>query len=182
MRGFTDRRIAMVWLNKKGKVTDERIIIAQNKIYREIYTVIMVICLLSIVIKLYLYDTTSIKLIITECIILFLSSGYYMARSASLGIFSDEVEIHDRTSKTPMSSKNIYIGLSIGVLIGLFFGVRSAFLYGDGYLNSIFTFAIVLCASLMIYVPFFLLIISVPFLAAKKASLKAAEKDLNDED
>lgn len=172
----------MNWFPKKNKVNDERIINAQNKIYREIYTVITIICLLSVAIKFYLYETTSIKLIITEFIILFLSSVYYMARSASLGIFSDEVEIHDRTSKTPMSSKNIYIGLSIGVLIGISFGARSAFLYGNGYLNSIYLFALVLFASLMIYVPFFLLLISGSFLVAKKASLKVAEKDLDDED
>ncbi|MFO1446390.1 hypothetical protein KDN24_24930 [Bacillus sp. Bva_UNVM-123] len=163
---------------KRKKVADERITHIQNKIYREIYHIVSAISLLSIITKFYLYEI-NIKLVITELIIIFISSIYYFVRAANLGIFSDEIEIHDRQSTTPMSSKNIYIGIGLGVAVGLFFGVRSAIIYGDGYANSMFTFAIVFLASIMIYLPFFLVVICVPYLAAKKASLKAAERDLD---
>ncbi len=171
----------MGWFRNRKKVVDERITNAQNRIYREIYFIISAICLISIFTKFFLYEI-SVKLVITELIVILVSSIYYMVRAASLGIFSDEIEIHDRNSRTPMSSKKIYFCLGIGVVAGLIFGVRSAIIYGDGYLNSIYTFAIVFFASLVIYLPFFLVIIVVPYFAAKRASQKVSEKDLDVED
>ncbi|QED46244.1 DUF6773 family protein [Cytobacillus dafuensis] len=170
----------MSWFRKRKKVVDERIRNTQNKIYREIYMLIMVICLLSIAAKMYILGLEA-KQIMTELIILFVSGIYYTVRAASLGIFSDEVEIHDRNSKVPLSSKNVYFVLSFGLIISIFFGVRSAMIYGEGYLNSIFIFVLVLFSSLMINVPFFLVVIVGSFSAAKSASLKASEKDLDDE-
>lgn len=171
----------MGWFIIRKKVVDERITNTQNRIYREIYLIISAICLLSIFTKFFLYEI-SLKLVITELIIILFSSIYYIIRAVSLGIFSDEMEIHDRNSKIPMSSKNIYFSLGIGVAAGIIFGVRSAIIYGDGYLHSIYTFAIVFFASLVIYLPFFLVIIVVPYFAAKRASQKVSEKDLDVED
>ncbi|KOP79654.1 DUF6773 family protein [Cytobacillus solani] len=169
----------MKWLSKRQKIADERMINMQNKIYKEIYTIVMILCLISIVTKYYLYGIDA-KIVTTELIILFVSGIYYTVRAASIGIFSDEVELHDRNSKVPMSSKNVYIGLGLGVIIGLFFGIRSAIVYGSGLLNSIFYFVIVFFATLMIYLPLFLVLFAGGFSVAKKASIKATEKDLDE--
>ncbi|WP_102272671.1 DUF6773 family protein [Cytobacillus massiliigabonensis] len=169
----------MKWLWKRQKIADERMINMQNEIYKEIYTIVMVLCLISVAIKYYMYGI-DIKLVTTELIILFVSGIYYIVRAASKGIFSDEVELHDRNSKVPMSSKNVYIGLGLGVIIGLFFGIRSALLYGNGFLNSLFYFVIVFFASLMIYLPLFLVLFAGSFSVAAKASKKASEQDLDE--
>lgn len=169
----------MKWLKKRQKIADERIINMQNKIYKEIYMVVNALCLISVIIKYYLYGI-DIKLVITELVILFASGLYYTVRAASLGIFSDEVELHDRNSKVPMSSKNVYIGLGLGVMIGLFFGVRSAIVYGNGLLNSLFYFVIVFFATLMIYLPLFLVLFAGSFSVASKVSKKATEQDLDE--
>ncbi|MGN7403579.1 DUF6773 family protein [Cytobacillus praedii] len=169
----------MKWLSKRQKIADERIINMQNKIYKEIYMIVMVLCLISVAMKYYLYGI-DVKLVTTELVILFASGIYYTVRAASLGIFSDEVELHDRNSKVPMSSKNVYIGLGLGVFIGLFFGIRSAIIYGNGLFNSLVYFFIVFIASLMIYLPFFLVLFAGSFSVAAKASKKASEQDLDE--
>lgn len=169
----------MKWLGKSQKIADERINNMQNKIYKEIYMVVNALCLISVAIKYYLYGI-DIKLVITELVILFASGLYYTVRAASLGIFSDEVELHDRNSKVPMSSKNVYIGLGLGVMIGLFFGIRSAIVYGNGLVNSLFYFIIVFFATLMIYLPLFLVLFAGSFSVASKVSKKATEQDLDE--
>ncbi|MBY0121262.1 DUF6773 family protein [Bacillus sp. S/N-304-OC-R1] len=171
----------MNWFQKRKKAVDERVLNMQNKIYREIYLLIMGICFLSIVVKMYIFNLEP-EQSITEFIILLISGIYYTVRATRLGIFSDEVEIHDRNCKIPMSSKNVYFGLGFGLLMSLFFGVRSAIVYGDGYGNTIFTFVLVFFVSLMMYVPFFLIVIVGPFSAAKFASKKVAAKDLEDDE
>lgn len=171
----------MILFQKRKKTVDERVLNTQNKIYREMYLLVMGICWLSLIIKQFIFDL-GLKEILTELIILIITGIYYTARSAALGIFSDEVEIHDRNSKVPMSSKNVYIGLGFGLLISLFFGIRSAIVYGDGYQQSIIYFVLVLFVSLMMYIPFFLIVIVGPFSAAKSASEKAAAKDLEDDE
>lgn len=166
---------------KRNKIMDERVVNIQNKIYREIYVLISAICMLSAAIKFYLYGVGK-GIAYTEIIILVASTIYYFTRSASLGIFSDEVEIHDRNHKTPMSSKNVYLALALGVCASLFFGVRSALVYGEGFLNSLYYFGIVFVAAFAIYLPIFIIIFVIPFILAKKASLKASEKDLIDKE
>ena len=170
----------MKWFQKRKRFVDERILNMQNQIYREIYLLVMGICLLSVIAKQYIFDL-DIKQALTELIILLITGVYYLVRAASSGIFSDEVEIHDRNSKVPMNSKNVYFGLGFGLLISLFFGIRSAIVYGDGYLQSILYFVTVTFVSLMIYIPFLIIFFAGSFSAAKEVSKKAAEKDLEND-
>ena len=81
------------------KTTDERIENVGNKIYREMYHVIMAICLVSFVVKMYKYGA-GIEEAVLELVILIGGGVYFLARSIFLGVFWDEVEMHDRISKT----------------------------------------------------------------------------------
>ncbi|WP_091610571.1 DUF6773 family protein [Marinococcus luteus] len=88
-------------------------------------------------------------------------SLYYMARGWQLDIFSAEREMHDRTSRIPMTAKNfIYAGAG-GVAFSLYLGTRSAILYAEGTAQSINYFFLVAVVSLMIYIP---LLIGLAFL------------------
>lgn len=160
----------------KGKaLKDERIVNTENKLYKEAYIVAMVICFASIIVKTYLYgfNTSTIG---TELLILIVSGFYYSVRTVKLGLYSDEIEMHDRTSRIPMSLKNIIIGIVSGALIALFFGIRSAVLYGNDS-NRIWYFIITFIASISIYVPFYTVIIVLSDAAARRASKKASEKN-----
>lgn len=164
------------WLSSRGKQADERIVNIQNKIYKEIYMLVMLICLASVIGKFIMLgmDTS----VITELAILLASSLYYLIRSASLGIYSDAVEVHDRTSKFKMSTKNIITGSVMGVGLALFFGLRSAVLYADGGLQSLWYFVLVAFVSLMIYVPLFLALTFGLHTVANKASAHVNKDDL----
>ncbi|GAA0607129.1 hypothetical protein GCM10009001_25530 [Virgibacillus siamensis] len=166
---------------RKNNMKDERVINLQNKIYRELYILVLVICMISAIIKIFLYGMGT-DAIYTEMIILLAQGVYYAFRSAGMGIFSDEVEMHDRTSKMPMEKKMLIKGLIFGVAIALFFGTRSAILYGENTGNPIYTFFLVMFVSLIIYVPFFVLVLVISHTAMKKKSDKAVEKQLDDMD
>lgn len=117
-------------LYKREKITDERVVNIQNKIYKEVFQLAIAISILSIIIKFYLYGLNS-ELVITEFIIIIIPSFFYTVRTIWLGIYSDEIELHDRTSKIPMSIKQVFVGLVTGIAIAMFFGVRSSLLYGN---------------------------------------------------
>lgn len=136
----------------------------------------MLISLASIIVKFVMLgkDTP----VITEIVILLASSLYYLIRSASLGIYSDAVEVHDRTSKFKMSTKNIIAGSALGLGLALYFGFRSATLYADGGLQSLWYFVLVAFVSLMIYVPLFLLLTFGLHKAANKASMHVNKEEL----
>lgn len=164
---------------RKNKMKDERVINLQNKIYREIYILVIIICFISAAIKNYLHGPGSDTLY-TEMAILVASGIYYAFRSASLGIFSDEVEMHDRTSKMSMERKNLIKGMTVGIVLSLLIGMRSAILYGEGTGNSIYNFFLVFVVCLMMYVPFFVLLLVVSHTFMKKRSDKAVGKQLDD--
>ncbi|NLP51706.1 DUF6773 family protein [Bacillus sp. RO1] len=163
------------------KVEDERIVTAQNKIYREIYFLVMAICLISIGFKFYQYGF-AVSSIYTELAILFLQGVYYTARGASMGVLSDEVEMHDRKSKVPMKWKTLFWGGASGVIIAIFFGLNSALNYADTTAQAYSYFFMVFFVSLMIYIPFLVLLSGSTFLAAMNRSKKAAEKELNEDE
>lgn len=164
------------WISSKRKQMDERIVNTQNKIYKEIYTLVMLICLLSVIVKFLALGTDTS--VITEVVIMLASSLYYLIRSVSLGVYSDAVEVHDRSSKFKMSTKNIVAGSTLGLGLALFFGLRSASLYADGTTQSLWYFILVFTVSLMIYAPVFLLLTFGLHMAANKASTYVNKDEL----
>lgn len=167
----------MNWFNK-SKLADERITNLKNQIYKEAYILIAVICSASIILKIFLQEDPST---LTEVIVLLAGGIYYGVRSVMLGIYSEEVEAHDRENKTPYSRKNILSGLAIGLGIALFFGIRSALLYGKGDLETqAWYFFLVFIVSLIIYLPFFIVLLTLAHHLANKASKKVSESDLRE--
>ncbi len=159
----------------KQKIVDERIENTQNKIYREAFILAILICVLSVIVKFYLYGV-NYQLVIVEFLVITIPTFYSFIRTVWLGIYSDEIEIHDRISKIPISEKNILIGLGIGIAIALFFGIRSSVLYGNDT-NRLWYFAIVFFASLMIYCPLLAAAMFAMDSIAKKISKRASLKD-----
>jgi len=164
--------------NLKKKPKDERIENTKNKIYKESYFFIMVICFISIGVKYYLYGNIP-KPVITELLVIFLSSLYYVIRTVCLGIYMDEIEVHDRKNKLSMSTKNIIIGVVFGVVMAISFGLKSSIKYGNNG-NRLWYFIIVFIASIMIYCPFFIAFIAIGDIAARKASKKITQKHENE--
>lgn len=99
-------------LPKKG--INERLENVRNKIYKEIHRIIMAICLVSLIFKIFILGTRT-EGVVLELLILFVSGVYYLARSIFLGLYWDEVELHDRKSGISMSNKTIFMsgGLSL---------------------------------------------------------------------
>lgn len=170
----------MMSLFKKANVKDERITNIKNKIYAEIFILVIVICGISSFVKGTIYDM-GIESIITELSILFISGVYYLYRSTRLGVVSAEVEMHDRKSKWPQKKKNLVYGIILGVGIALFLGINSAVRYAEGVGQSIYYFFLVAIVSLIFYLPFFLFVLVVGHDVAKKKSDEAIDKMLDDE-
>ncbi|RCX20631.1 hypothetical protein DFP94_103363 [Fontibacillus phaseoli] len=169
----------MKWFGK-NRLDDERILHLKNKIFREAFILIMVICNFSLLLKLLVFRS-DLESVITELVIVTAASLYYSIRTVTLGIYSEQIEAHDSRSKVPYSRKNILSGLGTGMAISLFFGIRSAILYGDGQFSTqAWYFFIVFAVSLMIYLPFFIGILAVTHSLANKASKKVSDDDLLD--
>lgn len=163
---------------KNNHPVDERIEIIKNKIYKEISILVMCLCIISIMVKYSMYGQ-NIKLIATELIIIFSTSIYYTIRIVYLGIYSDEVEMHDRTSKISMNTKNIIIGLVAGISIAIFLGFRSALLYGTTARIRVEYFSLVFIVSILIYLPFFIIFLMSQHSIANKISKKQSSKKIN---
>lgn len=165
----------MKWF-KRNAVEDERIVNMKNQLYKEVYTLIMVICSISVIIKSFMLTTT--ESVLLEMLIIIGGSLYFGIRSVTLGIYSDEVEIHDQKSKVSFSKRTAISGLVIGVVLALFFGIRSAVLYGNG--NSLTEwkyFFIVFLVSLIIYLPLFVVMNSAIHYGANKVSRRMSQND-----
>lgn len=156
--------------------TDERITNSLNKVYKEAYYVVMLICFISLAVKVYLYGY-DIKFIALEVLIIIIPSLFFNVRTVWLGLYSDEVEIHDRTSKIPMSAKSIVIGVGFGVAMALFFGIRSSILYASNNSQRVWYFITVFLVSLIIYCPFFIAVTAIPNFVASKVSKKINSKN-----
>ncbi|CAH0269620.1 hypothetical protein SRABI96_03654 [Peribacillus sp. Bi96] len=159
---------------RKKMITDERVENVRNKIYKEMYHVILAICLVSALFKLYKYGAGSGELYL-ELVIIVAGGLYYLARSIFLGVFWDEVEMHDRTSKTPMSRKTIFGTVALALIIAIFMGVNSAVSYADSSSQGIWYFVLVSFVSVMIYLPILLLFFGGIYLLAKKIGMKNSE-------
>lgn len=156
---------------RRKKITDERVEYLRNKIYKEMYHVILAICLVSALFKLYKYGADSGELYL-EFVIIVAGGLYYLARSIFLGVFWDEVEMHDRTSKTPMSRKTVFGTIALALIIAIFMGVNSAVSYADSSSQGVWYFVLVSFVSVMIYLPILLLFFGGIYLLAKKIGMK----------
>lgn len=164
----------MKWF-KKSTIHDERIVNLKNKVHKEAYTLILLICGISIMIKSFLNLETSSML--TELIVILAGSIYLGVRSIMLGIYSDEVEVHDQTSKISYNWRNVILGLIIGISLSLFLGIRSSVLFAETSYEKWWFFFLVFITSLLLYIPFFIGFNVVVHHFANKASQKAAQKD-----
>ncbi|WBW97282.1 DUF6773 family protein [Oceanirhabdus sp. W0125-5] len=164
----------MKLFKKRNQIVDERIENAENKIYKEVYYIIVAIAFVSMVIKHFLYGTEGI--LTTEFWIIVLPAIYCQIRKVSIGIYYDSIEMHNRSSKVSWENKNIIIGVIFGLIISGFFGIRSAILFG-GETKKIFYFLVVFVAAFMIYVPFFVLVTVISNSISKKLSKKVNSKD-----
>lgn len=163
------------------KILDERIINMQNKIYREVFIFITIICFASIAVK-FLTIGREFNLIVTEFLILILSGVYYQYRSVKTGLFSDEVEISNANHKFKYSTRTLMIVAMIGILIGLMFGLNSAINYADTTSQAIYYFFLVFFGSLVFYIPVLLLVLFVPYVILKIQSDKINKKMLQELD
>ncbi|MFE4130565.1 DUF6773 family protein [Peribacillus sp. YIM B13482] len=156
------------------KIKDERVEHVRNKIYKEMYHVILAICLVSALFKLYKYGAGSGELYL-EFVIIVAGGLYYLARSIFLGVLWDEVEMHDRTSKTPMSRKTIFGTVALALIIAIILGVNSAVSYADSSSQGLWYFVLVSFVSVLIYLPILLLFFGGIYLLAKKIGMKNSE-------
>lgn len=150
---------------QKVQQMDERIETLQNRIYKEMYFLILLISIISVMVKTYSYGY-NINLITTELVIIVIPALYYGVRAIWLGIYRDELEMEERASRIPIALKNVIVGTGIGLVIALYFGIRSALIYGDDGIR-LYYFFLVFSASLAIYAPFFIIVLLVPYLLAK---------------
>ena len=165
--------------NSKERLKDERIERLYNKIFREAYLIAIVIAVISILTK-YFYYGLNTEYVIFEFAFIIVTSLYFLIRSVFLGIYSDAIELHDKDKSIslPMSVKQILIGIAAGFGIALFFGVRSALLYGGGG-NQVEYFFLVFGASFMIYLPaLIILVLATSYIARKKSE----QVNMEDED
>ncbi|MGF7048263.1 hypothetical protein J2T13_002770 [Paenibacillus sp. DS2015] len=165
----------MKWFNR-NRVEDERIVHMKNKIYKEVYTLIMIICTISIIVKNFTQSDWKSSLL--ELVIVLVGGLYVGIRSVFLGIYSDEVELHDSRSKISLNTRQILMNLGSGVFLALFFGIRNAVMYGDGtWITGLKYFSLVAFISLVIYIPLFAGGTMIVHQLANRTSRRMSEKD-----
>ena len=165
----------------KRKQKDERVTNLQNKIYREMYILIVAICALSVLYKQFLVEGGTQHLW-TEIIILVASSLFYLVRSTMLGIFSDEVEMHDQASKMSFNKRNFLISLLLGVGFSLTFAIVNSQKYADSTQEAYSFFFTILFACLVFYIPVLFAIMVLPLAIAKRKSDQVNEQELEEMD
>jgi uncharacterized membrane protein len=161
----------------KKIIVDERIQSVQDKIYKEVYYLVLVMCLVSIAIK-SLYYGFEAKMLITEAVIILTSIGYFGIKTILLGTY---YEINEEKIKRSSTKKNALVGGFVGVLIAVFFGVRSSIIYADQG-EKLYYFILVFVAALIIYLPVLLVATVLPDYMANKISKRMSEKQLGDYD
>ncbi|TMN23356.1 DUF6773 family protein [Lentibacillus cibarius] len=164
---------------RKNHIKDERIANIRNKIYKEMYILVIIICLISVAIKFY-QNGFHLEEVYTEWFIFIITSIYFSYRSANLGIYSDEVELHDRASGMSREKKNLIIGIIIGIVFSGFLGLNSAISYTDGIADGFFTFFLVFFTCIVIYVPMLSIMMIISHAMMKRKSDKAAARQLKD--
>ncbi|MFD1269124.1 DUF6773 family protein [Paenibacillus motobuensis] len=170
----------MSWFKRKS-VQDERIVNLKNQIAKEAWVLTLMICSISVIVKTFFFMEK--QSVWVELAILIVTSIYSMIRSVRSGVYSDEVEVHDQTHRFSMTKKQLMIGLASGLFLALFFGFRSAYLFadGDGALQVKY-FLSVFAASLIMYIPFFVILTAVSHLVMNQLSKRRSDRDLDDSD
>jgi len=169
-----------MFFNKKNEIKDERVEGIYNKIYREAHTLVVILAALSMITK-YLYYGLNLEHVLFELILLILSSLYFLVRSIWLGLYSDMTELQDKNKKISLSFnvKQVVIALISGLGISLFFGIRSALIYGGGG-NRLSYFIMVFSASFLIYIPFLVIVTFLINYFANKKSKEINNKNLGE--
>ena len=168
----------MKLFKKENSTVDERIENIKNKIYKEAFILVMIICFISIVVKYFIYGI-KIEFVIGELLCMFIPSIYYLIKTVFCGIYSEEIEMQDRTTKVPRSIKTIIGAIVAGVCIAVPMGIRSAILYGHTTGVRIRYFIIVAITCLIIYIPILLVITILPHIVANNVSKKQSSKKDN---
>ncbi|WP_377890281.1 DUF6773 family protein [Alkalihalobacillus sp. R86527] len=163
----------------KNKQFDERVTTIQNKIYRELYLIIVIICGLSVVYKVSFEGSTGGS-IMTEILILIISGIFYLIRSSMLGIFTDEVDMYERKSKWKVNTRNLVLSLLAGLAISLTFAFVNSQKYADTREETIYFFLSIFAGSMMIYLPFLIGVFVLPYALAKYKSDRVNERELED--
>lgn len=166
-----------MWYQKNR---DERVEAGKSQIFRELYYWMMGFTFLSIIVKSIIYPDDW-KRSIFEMGLMIFSSLYYILRSVQKGLYSDEVEMHDRQNKRTVGQKNLLIGLGSGLAIALYFGFRSAIVYGSEGTTVKYFFASFF-GGLLIYIPIFLVIVISADILARKGSGKMHKRKNEDEE
>lgn len=169
----------MKWFNK-NQVEDERIVHMKNKIYKEVYVLIMSICMVSTIVKSFMMEDWKSSLL--ELVIVVSGGLYFSVRSIFLGIYSDEVEVHDSRSKISLKTRNLLWSIGIVAFVALFIGIRNAILYSDGsWSKGLLNFFLISSVTLLMSAPIFVVGNLIIHKLANKASQKMSGKDLLDE-
>lgn len=168
-------------LFKKNKTEDEWVAQTKNKIYAEIYKLVITLCGISIVAKLFINGFSDSLYLRndTEIIILLATSLYYLQRSIRLGIFAAETELDNRKNKWSMQKKNTIWSIVAGFGIAVFMGLNSAISFGEGTGQSVYYFFMVMGVSLIIYLPVMLIVFVAGNAMAKRESERVMEKMLH---
>lgn len=162
------------------KYRDERVEAMKSQIFREMYYWMMGFTFLSIIIKSIMYPDDWERSAF-EMLLMIFSSLYYILRSVLMGLYADEVEMHDRDNRRTVSQKNLIIGLGSALAIALYFGFRSAIVYG-GEGTTVKYFLASFFGSILIYVPVFLAIMIAADLMAKRGSRLVKKRKDEDEE
>ena len=162
---------------------DEWVTQTKNKIYAEVYKLVIAICGISIVVK-FLLNAYTADLHLrndTEILILLIASLYYLHRSIRLGVFAAEEEMKERKSKMSIQKKNVFWSIGAGFGIAIFMGLNSAVNFGEGTGQSIYYFFLVSIGSLLIYLPVMLIIFVAGRAMAKRESDRVVDHMLKDD-
>ncbi|RSK29083.1 hypothetical protein EJF36_20570 [Bacillus sp. HMF5848] len=165
---------------RNQNIKDERIENLKNKVYREMFTVVTIICGFSMALKLFFIGLHAN--VTTEILVLILPGLYYLLRITKLGIYSEEIEMHDQKSKLSISVKNIVYALAIGIVLGVGFGLRAAIMDASTTGEAVYYFVLVFVATLMIYVPIIAFTATLIHVAAKRKSEQMINENLEDQD
>ncbi|WP_270181182.1 DUF6773 family protein [Alkalihalobacillus sp. CinArs1] len=165
----------------RRKVLDERVTALQDGIFRELYAIVVGLCGLSIFYEQFFGDI-SLGKVWLELVIIIGGGAYYLLRSSMLGIFTDEVEMHDRSSKWKMNTKNMVISVLVGLGISLTFATINSQRFGETRSETIEFFFVIFFVSMMIYIPFMFAILVLPYAMAKYRSDNVNEEELEDMD